>query len=60
MIKGSNPRAVVTVVMITGLNFERQPAMTASRRAVPFFRTHTQIPFQDLILEIFRMGGFIK
>lgn len=31
-----------------------------TERAVPFFRTHTQIPFQDLILEIFRMGGFIK
>lgn len=31
-----------------------------TERAVPFFRTHTGIPFQDLILEIFRMGGFVK
>lgn len=31
-----------------------------TERAVPFFRTHTGMPFQDLILEIFRMGGFIK
>lgn len=31
-----------------------------TERAVPFFRTHTQLPFQDLILEIFRMGGFVK
>ncbi len=31
-----------------------------TERGVPFFRTHTGLPFQDLILEIFRMGGFIK
>jgi uncharacterized protein (DUF58 family) len=29
-------------------------------RAIPLFRTHTGTPFQDLILDIFRMGGFIK
>ena len=31
-----------------------------TERGVPLFRTHTQMPFQDLILEIFRMGGFVK
>jgi uncharacterized protein (DUF58 family) len=29
-------------------------------RAVPFFRTSTEIPFDDLILRIFRAGGFLK
>ena len=29
-------------------------------RAVPFFRTHTGMPFDDLILKIFRAGGFLK
>jgi uncharacterized protein (DUF58 family) len=29
-------------------------------RAVPFFRTHTGVPFDDLILRIFRAGGFLK
>lgn len=29
-------------------------------RAVPLFRTHTGVPFQELVLDIFRMGGFIK
>jgi uncharacterized protein (DUF58 family) len=29
-------------------------------RAVPFFRTHTHVPFDDLVLKIFRMGGFLR
>jgi uncharacterized protein (DUF58 family) len=29
-------------------------------RAVPFFRTHTGIPFDDLVLRIFRSGGFLR
>jgi uncharacterized protein (DUF58 family) len=29
-------------------------------RAVPFFRTHTGIPFDDLVLRVFRAGGFLK
>ena len=29
-------------------------------RAVPFFRTHTGVPFDELILRIFRAGGFLK
>jgi uncharacterized protein (DUF58 family) len=29
-------------------------------RAVPFFRTHTAIPFDDLVLQIFRSGGFLR
>src|SRR5712675_472581 len=28
-------------------------------RAVPFFRTHTAIPFDELVLRIFRSGGFL-
>ncbi len=31
-----------------------------TERAVPYFRTHTQIPFDDLILRVFRMGGFLR
>ena len=31
-----------------------------TKRAVPFFRTHTGIPFDDLILRIFRVGGFLR
>ncbi len=29
-------------------------------RAVPFFRTHTTIPFDELVLQIFRSGGFLR
>jgi len=29
-------------------------------RAVPFFRTHTGVPFDDLVLRIFRSGGFLR
>jgi uncharacterized protein (DUF58 family) len=29
-------------------------------RAVPFFRTHTGVPFDELVLRIFRAGGFLK
>jgi uncharacterized protein (DUF58 family) len=29
-------------------------------RAVPFFRTHTAIPFDELVLQIFRSGGFLR
>lgn len=29
-------------------------------RAVPFFRTHTAVPFDELVLRIFRAGGFLR
>lgn len=29
-------------------------------RAVPFFRTHTGVPFDELVLRIFRSGGFLR
>ena len=29
-------------------------------RATPFFRTHTGIPFDELVLKIFRAGGFLR
>jgi hypothetical protein len=29
-------------------------------RAVPFFRTHTGVTFDELVLRIFRAGGFLK
>lgn len=29
-------------------------------RAMPFFRTHTAIPFDELVLRIFRAGGFLR
>src|SRR5262249_45780738 len=35
-------------------------ATFCTRRAIPFFRTHTGIPFDDLILRIFRAGGFLR
>jgi uncharacterized protein (DUF58 family) len=40
--------------------FCRELAEFCTGAAMPFFRTNTEMPFQDLILEIFRMGGFIK
>ncbi len=27
---------------------------------MPCFQVHTQVPFQDLVLDVFRMGGFVK
>jgi uncharacterized protein (DUF58 family) len=32
----------------------------ATKRAIPFFRTHTGVPFDELVLKIFRAGGFLK
>lgn len=29
-------------------------------RAIPYFRTHTQVPFDELVLRIFRSGGFLR
>jgi uncharacterized protein (DUF58 family) len=29
-------------------------------RAIPYFRTHTQVPFDELVLRIFRKGGFLR
>ena len=29
-------------------------------KAVPYFRTHTKIPFDELVLKIFRAGGFLR
>ena len=31
-----------------------------TRYAMPFFRTHTAIPFDQLVLKIFRSGGFLR
>jgi hypothetical protein len=31
-----------------------------SARGVPYFRTHTNIPFDELVLRIFRVGGFLR
>lgn len=31
-----------------------------TRYAMPFFRTHTSIPFNELVLKIFRSGGFLR
>lgn len=31
-----------------------------TRYAMPFFRTHTTIPFDQLVLKIFRSGGFLR
>jgi len=38
----------------------RELEQFCTARAVPFFRTHTGIPFEDLVLTIFRRGGFLK
>ena len=32
----------------------------ATKYAMPFFRTHTAIPFDQLVLKIFRSGGFLR
>jgi len=29
-------------------------------RAMPYFRTHTGVPFDELVLRIFRIGGFLR
>lgn len=31
-----------------------------TKRALPYFRTHTGVPFDELILDIFRTGGFLR
>lgn len=31
-----------------------------SSKGIPYFRTHTQIAFDELVLRIFRVGGFLR
>ena len=31
-----------------------------TKYAMPFFRTHTSIPFDELVMRIFRSGGFLR
>jgi uncharacterized protein (DUF58 family) len=31
-----------------------------SSKGIPYFRTHTQIAFDELVLKIFRVGGFLR
>jgi uncharacterized protein (DUF58 family) len=31
-----------------------------TKYALPFFRTHTSVPFDELVLRIFRSGGFLR
>ncbi len=31
-----------------------------SSKGIPYFRTHTQIAFDELVLRIFRIGGFLR
>jgi len=31
-----------------------------TKYAMPFFRTHTSMPFDELVLKIFRSGGFLR
>jgi uncharacterized protein (DUF58 family) len=31
-----------------------------TKRALPYFRTHTGFPFDELVLKIFREGGFLR
>jgi uncharacterized protein (DUF58 family) len=35
-------------------------AQYCTGRAIPFFRTHTGVPFDELVLRIFRAGGFLR
>jgi uncharacterized protein (DUF58 family) len=38
----------------------RELEQFCTSRALPFFRTTTNVPFDDLVLTIFRRGGFLK
>jgi len=40
--------------------FRRKLADFCTASAMPFFQVHTQVPFADLVLDIFRRGGFVK
>ena len=31
-----------------------------TKYAIPFFRTHTSVSFDQLVLKIFRSGGFLR
>lgn len=31
-----------------------------SSKAIPYFRTHTKVDFDELVLKIFRLGGFLR
>jgi uncharacterized protein (DUF58 family) len=40
--------------------YMRELESFCTSKAVPYFRTHTQIPFDELVLKIFRIGGFLR
>jgi uncharacterized protein (DUF58 family) len=40
--------------------YQQQIEGYCTKYAVPFFRTHTSIPFDELVLKIFRSGGFLR
>ncbi len=41
-------------------SYRKELSEFCTKAAMPFFSTHTDLPFQELILQIFRMGGFVK
>jgi uncharacterized protein (DUF58 family) len=41
-------------------NYQKQLEGYCTKYAIPFFRTHTSIPFDELVLTIFRSGGFLR
>ena len=40
--------------------YQQELAGYCTKYAIPFFRTHTAIPFDELVLKIFRSGGFLR
>jgi uncharacterized protein (DUF58 family) len=41
-------------------NYCQELEAYCTKYAMPFFRTHTSIPFDELVLKIFRSGGFLR
>jgi len=40
--------------------YQQELSGYCTKYAIPFFRTHTAIPFDELVLKIFRSGGFLR
>jgi len=65
MLKGDVREVTVSKALLEAYEKEHEKYCKelegyCTKYALPFFRTHTSIPFDELVLKIFRSGGFLR
>ena len=53
-------RAILEAYKVEHEKYCKELEDYCTKRAMPFFRTHTGIAFDELVLKIFRSGGFLR